>query len=449
MIESPLRIVRLCSVFEAPDDPGGPSAAFDPVGGMQVHTSGLTRALDGRGFRQTVVTTRPPTTPRLQKLGGARVVRLGIRMPRFRQLYGLPASALVPRLARRADLVHVHVGEDLVALPIALAASRVAADRPLVVTVHCSLRHTLRVVDARTAVLRAVGGWIEERGLRAADAIIVLSHRVARLLAGGGVDPSTIHVIPPGIDRDRFTTRGPDPFPGVPRPRILFVGRLHLAKGVDAAVKAIGRLRTEGAHLVLVGDGPERRSLERTAAARGLGDRVHFTGFLKPDRIPAALSHGDVLVVPSIYEELGRVILEGMHAGIPIVATTAGGIPEVLRDGANGLLVEPGDVDGLARAIDAVLSRPDLAARLREAARRDLAPYDADAVVDRVIEAYREAMLRRGRPFPLPQVSPSTSEEFLPGPETGDGSVAIGGSNVPTPFDGRSDPFSSVDTSAR
>jgi glycosyltransferase involved in cell wall biosynthesis len=168
-------------------------------------------------------------------------------------------------------------------------------------------------------------------------------------------------------------------------------------------VKAIGRLRTEGAHLVLVGDGPERRSLERMAAAQGLGGRVHFTGFLKPDRIPAALSHGDVLVLPSVYEELGRVVLEGMHAGIPIVATTVGCIPEVLRDGANGLLVGPGDADGLARGIDAVLSRPDLAAHLREAARRDLAPYDAGAFVDRVIEAYREAMLRRGPPLRLPE----------------------------------------------
>jgi glycosyltransferase involved in cell wall biosynthesis len=388
-------VLRLCSVFETQDDPSDQDAAFDPVGGMQVHTAALTRALDDRGVSQWVVTTRPPTAPRRQRIGAAHVYRVGFRIRRPRQLYSVPASVLVPALARRADLVHVHLGEDLAALPIAAAAARLAGRLPLVVTLHCSLRHTLKVVDARTAVLAGLGGWIEERGVRLADAVVVLSHRAAGLLAGAGVDRSRIHVIPPGIDRRAFAGPFPDPFPEVPRPRVLFVGRLHRAKGVDTALAAFSGLGASGAHLVVVGDGPERAAVEAAARAPGLRGRVRCTGFLPHDRVPAVLSHADVLVVPSVYEELGRIVLEGMQAGLPVVAASTGGIPEVIHDGVNGLLVPPRDPVALARAVDAVLARPGLAARLRAAAFRDAERYDADALVDRVLDAYRDALARR------------------------------------------------------
>jgi hypothetical protein len=141
------------------------------------------------------------------------------------------------------------------------------------------------------------------------------------------------------VDRRLFLGPFDDPFPDLPRPRVLFVGRLHKAKGVDVALAAFGRLHAAGAHLVLVGDGPERPALEAEAARLGLADRVRFVGFLPHHRVPAALSNADVLVVPSVYEELGRVVLEAMQVGLPVVATATGGIPEVIHDGLNGFLV--------------------------------------------------------------------------------------------------------------
>jgi glycogen(starch) synthase len=416
LVDRPIRVLRLCSVFELPEsDSATESAAFDPVGGMQIHTAALTRALDARGLIQTVVTTRPPTAPRRQKIGRARVIRIGFGIPRPRQLYSLPAAALVPALARRADLIHVHLGEDLAALPIAAAAARLGSRRPLVVTLHCSLRHTLEVVDVRSAVLAGLGGWIEERGVRLADAVIVLSHRVAGLLATAGVERARIHVIPPGVDRRLFQGPFDDPFPDLPRPRVLFVGRLHKAKGVDTALAAFGRLRAARAHLVLVGDGPERPTLEAQAARLGLTDRVRFAGFLPHQRVPAALSHADVLVVPSVYEELGRVVLEAMQVGLPVVATATGGIPEVIHDGLNGLLVPIGDPDPMGRAIDSVLLRPGLAARLGAAGRRDSERYDADAQVERVLEAYREALAGRPGRQPSGRVLPEFTAPLGPG----------------------------------
>ena len=115
-----IRVLRLCSVFEPPPSAlVGKGVKFDPIGGMQNHTAELTRALDRRGVAQTVVTTRPPTAPHFQRLGGnARVIRLGLPVRRFRQLYGLQAAIVAPVLASRADLVHVHLGEDLAVLPV-------------------------------------------------------------------------------------------------------------------------------------------------------------------------------------------------------------------------------------------------------------------------------------------------------------------------------------------
>ncbi len=114
-----MRVLRLCSVFEPPASAiRGKGASFDPIGGMQNHTAELTRALDRRSVAQTVVTTRPPTAPHLQRLGNhACVIRLGLPVRCFRQLYGPQAAILAPILAMRTDVVHVHLGEDLASSP--------------------------------------------------------------------------------------------------------------------------------------------------------------------------------------------------------------------------------------------------------------------------------------------------------------------------------------------
>src|SRR5918996_6331893 len=160
-----IRVLRLCSVFESPPSAlVGRGLKFAPIGGMQNHTAELTRALDRRGVAQTVLTTRPPTAPYFQRLGDhARVIRLGLPIRRFRQLYGPQAAIIAPILAARTDVVHVHLGEDLAVLPIGAAAARLHR-LPLVLTIHTSLRHTLAVSDLRSALLKALGGQIGSWG---------------------------------------------------------------------------------------------------------------------------------------------------------------------------------------------------------------------------------------------------------------------------------------------
>jgi glycogen(starch) synthase len=393
---TPLRVLRLCSVFEPPASAiGGRGARFDPVGGMQDHTGSLTRELDRRGVVQVILTARPPTAPWVERIGEhATVVRVALPVRRPRQLYSVPAAVLAPLLARHADLVHVHLGEDLAILPLAALAAT-SGRVPVVLTIHCSLAHTLRVCDVRTAILRTLGGWIERQGERRAAATLVYTSLLADRLARDAGTPAA-HVVRRGIDSRLFAgPSGPDPLAVLgDGPRVLFVGRLVRQKGVHVLVEAASRLRTPGARVVFVGDGPERARVEREAERLGVADRVHVTGFVPHERIPDHLAHSELLVLPSIYEELGTVLVEALHAGVPTVASRTGGIPEVVHHGVTGLLVEPGDADALARAIDTVLADPALAASMRENARARAADYDLVGAAEQIHALYARVTAR-------------------------------------------------------
>src|SRR5215208_271002 len=383
-------VLRICSVFEPPPSAlVGRGVKFDPIGGMQNHTAELTRALDRRGVLQTVLTTRPPTAPHLQRLGDhTRVIRLGLPVRRFRQLYAPQVAVLAPILAARADVVHVHLGEDLAVLPVGAAAARLHR-LPLVLTVHTSLRHTLAVSDLRSAILKTLGGPIERWGEHSAEAVLAITPRLFRLLVSDGVEEDRVHFIPPGVNPSLFEGPFEDPFLGVGRPRVLFVGRLAPQKGVGTLVTAAGLLGDPRVQVVLVGDGPERKALEREAERLGVGGRLHFVGFLAHDRLPAVMSHADLLVLSSLYEELGTVLLEAMQAGLPIVASKTGGIPDVIKDGVNGLLVPPSEPEALAHAINRLLADRKLARRLSEGAQARAKDYDWEVLAERVLIPFR------------------------------------------------------------
>jgi glycogen(starch) synthase len=388
-----LRVLRVCSVFEPPRGVPLPGTArFDPVGGMQTHTGELTRALDARGVAQTVVTTRPPGAPRVQRLGvRAQVVRLGLPVTTCRQFYAVPAAWLVPRLAASAHLLHAHLGEDMAVIPLALAAARLRGI-PLVLTVHTSVRYTLVVRDLRSAVLKVVGGWFEEQGERRADQVIALTPRLAGLLAAHGIPGERVRVIPSGVRTALFgAPDGADPLAGVPGPRVVFLGRLHAQKDVDVLLRAAALLRLP-AQVVVAGDGPERGRLEELHRGLRLGRRVRFLGFVAHDRVPALLRGADVLVMPSRYEELGTALLEAMQCGLPVVATRTGGIPDVVGHEVTGLLVRPGDVAGFAAAIDRLVGDAALRSRFGEAGRARAADYRWDGLAGHVLDVYRAAL---------------------------------------------------------
>ena len=391
-----MRVLRLCSVYEAPPETLTGSHAFDAFGGMQVHTARLTEGLDALGVEQTVITAYRPGAPRTQRVGArSRVIRTGAHIRRFRQLYGV---ASVPEVLRAGgvDLVHVHLGEDVAIAPLARwAASR--GGLPLVATVHCSVRHTLVGHDARSTIIRAIGVPAQSRLLRASSAVLVLTDRLADRLVGTGIPASRVRVVPMGIDLGN----------GRPLPRppsmdegrwIVYVGRLVREKGVRELLEAFGRLSFEGAGLLIVGDGRDRAALEIAAGRLGTAGRVRFVGAVPQPDVRPYLEHADVVVLPSWYEERGRILLEAMAAGTPVVASRTGGIPATVLDGKNGFLVPPRDAGALAVAIDRVLGDDDLAASMGAAGRATASEHGIDGLVAATLATYEAVLDRASEP---------------------------------------------------
>ena len=379
-----LRVLRLCSVFE-PRDLTPAWVAYDPIGGMQNHVAELTRCLDRLGVGQLVVTSRlagPADTVRFGAHG--QVIRAGLRVPVLRQGWA-PLAVRHVLGAGRVDLVHVHCGEDVAVLPLArLAALRHGC--PVVATVHLSVRHALRPATPRGVVLRAAGGAAERWLLPGMAAVIALTPSAARLLRGDGIPAGRVHVIPPGYDPALFAAAAADPFPGLPRPRVAYLGRLAPQKDVGTLLEAFARLPAD-AQLLVVGDGPDRPALARRA--QRFGSRVHFTGFVPHVAVPAVLRHVDMLVLPSLYEDLSSALIEAMAAGLPVVATRVGGTADLVHDGVNGLLVAPRDPAALAAAISRVLADPAAAAALAAAARRTAGAYAWPDLARKVLQVYQ------------------------------------------------------------
>ncbi|CAA9351548.1 MAG: Glycosyl transferase, group 1 [uncultured Nocardioidaceae bacterium] len=391
-----MHVLRLTSVFEpqaAALDAG--SARFDPIGGMQNHTAALTRCLDALGVRQTVLTSRLAAPTGSERLGEHAVVRrTGLRTTRLRQLWALGAlpSAVLPAMRRgrhRVDLVHGHQGEDIATLALAILASAVHRC-PLVVTLHCSVRHTFAGGSPKARFLRLVGGRVERAAVRRAAAVVVLVPRTAELLREDGVAEAKVHVLPSGFDPALFERPTGDRFPGVPHPRVGYVGRLAEQKRPDLLVQAFGDIRVP-ASLVVVGDGPLRPQVEAAVRRSPVRERITLEGFVPHEQVPAVLRSLDLLVLPSVYEEMGSVLAEAMACGLPVVASDVGGIPDVVRDGETGILVPPGDVTALGKALDSVLEDDELRERLGQEARQQSVRYSWPGLAARVADLYAAA----------------------------------------------------------
>jgi glycosyltransferase involved in cell wall biosynthesis len=186
---------------------------------------------------------------------------------------------------------------------------------------------------------------------------------------------------------------------------ILFVGRLIERKGVAHLIRALGTVRrTVPARLVIVGDGPERDSLERLAAATGVAAHVEFLGRVSDEALRRAYATADVFALPSVLDQrkdtegLGVVLLEAMNYGVPVVASNIGGITDIVRHESTGLLVPPGDEDALAGALTKLLGDPELARSLGAGGTRLLRDtFSWDSVVQRWEDVYTRVQRGGGR----------------------------------------------------
>jgi glycosyltransferase involved in cell wall biosynthesis len=354
------------------------------VGGPATHGPDFTRFLVARAHSVRVVTMgdgEPTERP-------CEVEVVSRRLP-FPIRYGQVALRGA-RAARRADVVYATATYAAAAMAAAIARRPLVAKLVSDPAYERARRYrlftgTLEEFQTAAGVPARVLKAARTRALMAATTIVVPSAYLAEIARGWGLPGSRIVVL-----------TNPAPPPGEVEPEQLepgtfvFVGRLTRQKALGVAIEAIARV--PAARLVVVGDGPERAELERLAAASAGVDRVRFLGMRTRDESLRIVAGAEAGLLSSAWENLPHSAVEALSVGVPVVSTAVGGVPEVVTDGENGLLVPPGDAEALAIAMRRILEEPGLRERLAAGARPSVEALSSDIVYGKLEQMLAEAM---------------------------------------------------------
>ncbi|MEO8501779.1 MAG: glycosyltransferase family 4 protein, partial [Vicinamibacteria bacterium] len=248
---------------------------------------------------------------------------------------------------------------------------------------------------------------LSKEAARLADCVIATDEatreEVPRLLE---IDPGRVRVIPNGVDLEELRALTPEdampftfevlPWMSMRSPLFISVGRLETYKGFADSLEAFKRaapsLPPDWGWLV-VGEGPARRGLQDAAAA--MSEHVQFTGRVGEQTLHALYAGSDVFLHPTRFEGSSLVTLEAMAHRLPVIATRAGGIPDKVKDGVNGFLVEPGDVAALTKAIVKMARSPAEMARMSQESAHLLEPFLWPTIAKRVIAQYERLLMER------------------------------------------------------
>jgi glycosyltransferase involved in cell wall biosynthesis len=352
------------------------------VGGAERHVVDLASALRRKGHEVEVACSIAGGLSKPLEEVGVPVRPLTRRLVKRR--VSLAYARGIRKLLRegRFDLVHAHIYASAVAAAVATRGTGL----PLVVTEHTE-------ASWQNLWARLFSRWTYRR----ARQIIAVSTPIERrLIERDGVSPERVTLIPNAVipasgNPPSLADTLPDGW--LEMPLVGVVARLQPEKGVATFLKAAAHVSmvSPEARFLVVGDGPLREELVDLVGRVGLRERVHFLGY----RVDAQRLIGllDVLVVPSLTEGSPLIVLEAMAAGVPVVASAVGGIPDQVRHGEVGVLVPPDDPNALAGALGALLEDPALARRLGEAGRRRTEnEFSHEALVRRIEAVYRAAL---------------------------------------------------------
>jgi len=359
------------------------------VGGVAAHVHELSKALTALGHTVTVLAKGDGCES--DATDGVHVIRAPFGFRRLRFLRGRRYQWALATLwgARSAlasaDVLHFHELR-------LLGAGRLWGRRtPRVFTNHSSRFVELAAVRDNHPALK--------RELLMADWVIACSSDRARLTAEVGYPGDRVSSIPNGVDAARFAPDVRDDGLRVAHGAsdedvlILCPCRLVRVKGVAHLVNALPMVlrRCSSVRLLVAGDGSERAHLEAAAVALGVRDRISFAGSVPNSDMPSYYAASDIVVVPSLIEATSIAALEAMSTAKPVVATRVGGLPELIRDGVSGVLVEPADETELADAITRLATDPALRRSIGKAAReRVLREFTWQAIASRTVEVYRK-----------------------------------------------------------
>lgn len=236
--------------------------------------------------------------------------------------------------------------------------------------------------------------WLEQRAFKRVSAAYVCSQTVSEVLRAKGFDKPT-PLITYGVNLKDFRPRAEVRNGAARKPTIGFVGRMSPGKGLQVLAEALAKLKAEDWQVLLIGDGSEREEFEQRLAEHGLLDRAQFTGAISYNLVSGYFDQMDVLVIPTqttkrVREQFGRVIVEGMASGVPVIGSTCGAIPEVIGDA--GLVFPEGDADALACALRRTLSNKALCERMTRAGLARVKQYSWERVAEKTYELYHQVL---------------------------------------------------------
>jgi glycosyltransferase involved in cell wall biosynthesis len=375
----------------------------------------INRHLVRRGHQVTVVTPGPRSLPSHESFDGVEVVRFPLALPED-LTYGRVAQSRVSLLgklarlavmtdyleaqfshtmaaarARKADVIHAHWA--IPTGPAALLAAR-RLRLPSVITMHGGdvYVNPAQGYDFPTRwYVRPALRWT----LRHASALTAITEDCRQHALRAGAPPASVHIVFNGTDLRRFSPADSGAAPADDRfgPHMIFACRqLFPRKGIRFLIEAAAQLvpRFPDLQLVLAGDGFERPELMQLAERLGIASRVTFLGWVPNAALPPYYRAAAVSVIPSLEEGFGIPAAEAMGCGVPVVATDAGGLPEVVEHGVTGLVVPRGDAQALATAIGGLLEDPERRRRMGLAGReRALRHFDWDRTAEQLEELYR------------------------------------------------------------
>ena len=373
------------------------------VGGIERTVFDLSRRLVERGHAVTVWASDrvSPTKPKsilasVDSASGVSIRRWpSILFPRLPQTIGffVPGMMLSTRkMLREYDVVHSHGLSAFSSYGVMFKAGRSLV--PWIVSPYASVDGSM----FRLLYNRTIGSAILSR----VKYVVCMTSREAAYFVSMGVPSSKVVIAPSGVDISRFEYSGLYTDPNLShrfdeRRFVLYLGRLSRNKGIDVLLEASSVVFQHDGTVCLViagEDAGEFSRLRQRCTTLGLADRVFFLGGVTDQQATWLLRHAVVVVLPSRYGEAeGLVLVEAMAAGSPVIATRVGGIPDVVQDGVNGILVEPGSTGQLVDAMLKVLRDPSLRDRMRMSNPARAKAFSWTEIVGRMEEVYAKAIL--------------------------------------------------------
>lgn len=375
---------------------------FSPdVNGAARFADRLSTGLAARGHEVHVVAPSPDGPARVERRDGVVVHRMTSR--RFPGLDAMRVCApwevgaevrdVYERV--RPDVVHTN-GHMSLGRAVVHTAKRTGV--PLVATNHLMPENVVGYLPIPESMHEQFAQWLYRdlgRVYSHADIVTAPTPRAVDLITRRAGLTGAM-AVSNGIDTEAYErARGALAAERGGEPTILFVGRLNQEKRVDELIRAFARIAPDvPGRLEVVGDGERRAAWERLAAQLGVAGRVRLRGFLSDAELLDAYARADLFCMPGIAELQSIVTMEAMAARLPVVAADAMALPHLVRPGVNGELFSPGDVDGLARHLRALLTDPVLRARYGSASRELIQAHTMGATLG-VFEAMYEKVTGR------------------------------------------------------